>query len=195
MQFWTRPRHYIGADWTGYLVAPVTQTRDSDTLTRSNFAAQWATLAPLRADVPGEDGHSPVTVRESHFLVGWVEWVAVHPSNAAAVKAGEEIAEALERYPVLNEEAHSALEWEEYAEAWASYGCQDYAKALGLSDAAAEALADNPEQTRALYEAAIPSGEYFTPDGSGVRLNRHAAAMTGRDEIAATLRAIRAGKV
>jgi hypothetical protein len=72
----------------------------------------------MQQDVPGEDETSPTIVSENHWAVGWVEWVAIHESNAPAIAAAERIAERLERYPVLNEDLLSQRELEEADDVW-----------------------------------------------------------------------------
>lgn len=115
---WTLPRHYVGAQWEGYFVAPVSRNRDSDILTESNFGQQWEALRAHLADVPNADECSPQIVREGHFLCGWVEWVAIHESNESALRVADNLAARLERYPVLNEEDWSAREHEEAQRVW-----------------------------------------------------------------------------
>lgn len=115
---WKLPQHYFGANWNGYFIAPVSRNRDSDALAESNFAEQWRALKPHSADVPDADESSPTIVRESHFLCGWVEWVAIHQSNEAALREADKIAERLENYPVLNEEDWSNREEEEAQAVW-----------------------------------------------------------------------------
>ena len=140
------------------------------------------------ADVPGDDASSPVIVRESHFLVGWVEWVAIHPSNVEAVKAAEEIEACLDRHPVLDDVAFSALERDEYQTAWDNYGKRDFARliesAWGLPRFSADILVDAPSLQEA-YEAGIPSGDYQELDSR--RLEYSVDRLT-RDAIAKLLR-------
>lgn len=116
---WTLPRHYVGAQWEGYFVAPVSRNRDSDILTESNFDQQWEALRAHLADVPNADESSPQIVREGHFLCGWIEWIAIHESNESALRVADNLAARLERYPVLNEEDWSAREEEEAQRVWA----------------------------------------------------------------------------
>lgn len=190
---WTRPRHYIGATWEGYFIAPVTRNRDSGLAEQSNWNAQWEALKPLRADVPGEDTYSPQIVSENHFLCGWVEWVAIHPSNGAAVAVAEALAERLESCPILDEDALCRAEAETYDQAWKDYGHRDFVRALGLSDAASDLLLEHSEPCAELYEAAIPSGDFYRPEGDGVSLRiQQAADQVDRDAIARLLRRLRA---
>lgn len=117
---WTLPQCYVGAQWEGYYSAPVGQSRDSDALERSNWRIQWEALKPLQADCQDDDGdgQSPLIVRESHWAVGWVEWVAIHESNEAALRAADKLAERLEGYPILSEDDFSNEEQEEAETVW-----------------------------------------------------------------------------
>lgn len=117
---WTLPQCYSGAQWEGYYAAPVGQSRESDALERSNWRQQWKALQPFAADFVDADGDgvSPCIVRESHWAVGWVEWVAIHETNEAALRAADELAGRLENYPILSEDDFSAEEQEEAETVW-----------------------------------------------------------------------------
>lgn len=180
LQKWTRPSDWSGTPWDGYYIAPVGITRDSGTLDRSNWDAQWDALSPLSADVPGDDCTSPTIVRESHWAVGWIEWVAIHESNEAALREADEIASALDNYPVLDDEAHSRMEWEEYTEAWGSYGCRDFIRSLArefeLKDSTVYRLKHADEShLQDWFQSLIPSGEFFTPESDGISVRTDTA--------------------
>jgi hypothetical protein len=104
---WTRPDNYIGAEWGGYYAAPVGQSRESDTVERSNWEAQCERI-------PESD--TVIIVRENHWAVGWVEWLAIHESDTVALAEAEAIGEELEDYPILDEDRWSELELEENPE-------------------------------------------------------------------------------
>ena len=106
---WTRPDHYTGADWPEWFVF-LGQDRESDALTRSNFDCGLARL--------GGESDTVRVVREKHWAVGWVEWVAVHESDTAACDHAEKMLADLDAYPVLDEDHFSDLEWEEAAQYW-----------------------------------------------------------------------------
>ena len=108
---WARPDHYAGADWPEWFVF-LGQDRESDALTRSNFECGLARL--------GGESDTVRVVREKHWAVGWVEWIAVHESDAARLKAADDMLAALYAYPVLDEDHFSDLEWEEAAQYWRS---------------------------------------------------------------------------
>jgi hypothetical protein len=121
---WERPQDYAGAYWYGWFIAPVDRTRDSGLLTESNWEAQNKILLPLADLVPEVEHPNEVTwpsvgiVREHHWAVGWVEWVAVHPSNTEAVQKAEELATRLDSYPVLDEDDFSRREYEAVRNYW-----------------------------------------------------------------------------
>lgn len=126
LEKWTRPSSYIGATWEGYYIF-LGQNRDSDALTRSNFRVGLAALEKLAAFVPpvpedegdeGDEEESRVVVRESHWAVGWVEWIAIHESDTLALEAADAMQAGLDNYPVLNEEDFSSLEQEEADATW-----------------------------------------------------------------------------
>jgi len=119
---WKLPRDYAGAEWPEYYNAGG-RHRDSDCLTESNF---YATLRAV-----GGESETVRIVRESHWAVGWIEWLAIHESDAAALRAADECAERLESYPVLDDDDFSRREDEECAQIWEScYRPRDRAEYL-----------------------------------------------------------------
>jgi hypothetical protein len=67
------------------------------------------------------DGDATVSiVRESHFLCGWVEWIAIHESDSVALETADKIAAGLEDYPVIDEELVSQLEETDCIEVWSA---------------------------------------------------------------------------
>ena len=115
---WQLPRGYGGATWYGWLVAPVSTNRDADALIRSNFDRVRGDLEDT-PDVslrdPDDDTDCPGwrVIRERHWAVGWVEWIAIHPDATEARKVAEDAAKKLEDYPILDEELFSMYEDEE----------------------------------------------------------------------------------
>lgn len=186
-----------GSTLRDYFVAPVTHHRDSDLATESNWTAQWSILKPLHADVPAdpdEDG-SPVVCGERNPFTGWGEFVAIHRDNVAALRAADEIARRLESYPILDEEDNSRRELEDYAEGWRQYGQRDFfalvANEFELRDETKWFLQDDcdPDLAQEFFEACIPSGEYYTPEGSGVSIRGDSAIrhLTRQDGCRSTL--------
>lgn len=149
---WTLPKHYFGAEWPDYYVF-LSQHRDSDSLTRSNFTCALEALGGEQTvENPDPDIDNDIdavlVVRESHFLVGWVEWIAIHESATDALRIADDIAKRLESYPVLDEDHWSELELEELAEDWTNWGSREFAdevqRIFECSDAIRDLLADCP---------------------------------------------------
>ena len=114
---YTRPDCYIGQTWYGWYSAGVGQSRDSDALERANFQAMLSRLRMMDdVDVDGESGLQ--VVRESHWAVGWVEWIAVHESNTAALELADSIIERMDGYPVIDESLWSEYEDEDCRLTW-----------------------------------------------------------------------------
>lgn len=106
---WKLPRDYAGAEWPEYYVS-AGRHRDSDCLTESNF---YATLRAV-----GGESETVQIVRESHWAVGWIEWIAIHEGDTAALRAADRCAERLESYPILDDDDFSRREDEQCAEVW-----------------------------------------------------------------------------
>lgn len=128
---WTCPRNYCGAQWPDYYGAGFGQSRDSDCLEESNFATVIAALKELppfvhpanAPDAPAEiavdnEIESRFVVRESHWAVGWVEWIAIHESDTAALKLCDGLRESADDYPVLDENDFSNREQEAANTIW-----------------------------------------------------------------------------
>ena len=111
LEFWTMPSNYAGEVWPGYYVF-LNQNRDSDSLTRSNFTCALQAI--------GGESETVHVIREGHWACGWVEWIAIHQDDTAALQAADAIAAKLQDYPVVNEDHWSELEWDEAHEYWAS---------------------------------------------------------------------------
>lgn len=173
--FWTLPDCYAGATWEGWIFARFGQSRDSDAIERVNFGEALAALEAV-AEYPG----GVQAIRARHWLVGWVEWIAVRPDCPAAVREAARLLAEVESYPVLSDDKLSEVEYEEACEGWESYGradarhaareairraameAEDSADVEALADAAIEAM------TSKEFDAAVTGGmpEYET-DGSG----------------------------
>ena len=107
---WKMPRDYFGAEWPEYYSAGVGRSRDSDCLEESNFHAMLTAL--------GGESDTVRCVRESHWAVGWVEWIAIHESDEQALRTADRLRQDLDDYPILDEEDHSRREWEECERVW-----------------------------------------------------------------------------
>lgn len=123
---WTMPRDYFGAKWPECYSAGAGQSRDSDALERANFKAMQRAL-PYPSELPSGEPSWQV-VRESHWAVGWVEWIAIHESDENSLRAADEIAEQLAGYPVIDDELFSEIEDEDCAATWTN--CFDPAERI-----------------------------------------------------------------
>ena len=119
---WTMPDHYFGATWPNHYSAGFGQSRDSDCLERSNFRVALAGL--------GGESDVVTVVRENHFLVGWVEWIAIEADGTDEsdnlLQSADRMQEAIANYPVLDDEDYSELEHDEANSVWEHcYGWRD----------------------------------------------------------------------
>lgn len=117
---WTKPDCYFGAAWPDYYSSGVGRSRDSDALERSNFECMLRAL--------GGESETVIIVRESHWAVGWVEWIAIHETDSAALQTADEISAALEDYPVIDEMHWSELEYSEMIEFWSGMSRRERAQ-------------------------------------------------------------------
>jgi hypothetical protein len=112
LKLWTMPDNYFGAVWPAYYSAGFGRSRESDCLEESNFATALAELG-------GEDADKTVVVVcESHWAVGWVEWIAIHQDNEVALKIADDLRDRLEDYPVLDDQDYSQREDDEAQQVW-----------------------------------------------------------------------------
>jgi hypothetical protein len=111
---WTMPDSYFGESWPNHYSAGVGQSRDSDCLEQSNFAVMLKLL--------GGEADVVTVVRESHWLVGWVEWIAIEADGTdesdKALRIADEAKERLVDYPVFDEDDFSERETEAANETW-----------------------------------------------------------------------------
>jgi len=118
---WTLPKNYFGAHWCGFYCF-LSRHRDSGCLDRANFdAGLKAIKSVVRKESVSEDLWEMATVqvvRENHWAVGWVEWIAIHESDNATLELADSILAKLDNYPVLDENLFSEYEMTEANEAW-----------------------------------------------------------------------------
>lgn len=119
---WTLPSSYAGAHWDDHYVF-LSRNRESDCITESNFRTALRMLEKLpppalEFDAEGEEQVTRFAVRESHWAVGWVEWVCIHQDDTEALKLADSVMQRLESYPVLSDEDLSDLEHEEAQRIW-----------------------------------------------------------------------------
>ncbi len=120
---WSLPPSYFGAQWPDYYGAGFGQSRDSDCLEESNFATVLAKLAKLPAFVaPASDSDNEIesrqVIRENHWAVGWVEWIAIHEIDSAALELCDGLRESADDYSVLDEQDFSDREQEAANTVW-----------------------------------------------------------------------------
>ncbi len=147
----TLPSDYMGDTFYDYCVGPV-RHRDSDDLTESNFHTALKELG----DDDGDETETVFIVRAGHWAVGWIEWIAVHKDDKAAVAKLTEIEASLEQYPVLDEDDWSERESKSANETWSN--CYDDKERLGY-------IRENPDQFDFNSWSDLRSvvkGEYFT---------------------------------
>lgn len=106
---WTHPEYYAGEVWPDYFVF-LARHRESDTLAESNFACGLARL--------GGESETVLVVRERHWAVGWVEWIAIHESDAVRLRAADKMLEKIRDYPILDEDHFGELQFDEACRAW-----------------------------------------------------------------------------
>ena len=151
-----------------WIVAPVSRTRDSGPLDQSNFEQALEAL--------GGESETVEVRRFGHWGPGWFEIILVDPQDAERIKVLDDLREALENYPVLNDEDFSRREQEDYSESWESWGYKDFVRQLvkdfELGYAATNVLEDIPvDGLRTFFEEGVPSGEYYIGEDSGVSVN------------------------
>lgn len=174
--------HHIALeDREDWLLAPVSQTRDSATLDRCNFSSFKAALAEV--DPTGEDHE---THRFGHWGPGWYEIIIIRPGSKAADEA-ERLEARLENYPVLDEDALFEAEHEDAAESWENYGRSDWRRLLSAEFERADDWPD--EAIDVLWHDASDRCEWSEEhDNEGCRFNfRDAITKVGRDECAKAL--------
>lgn len=115
LKLWTMPPCYAGEVWPATYSSGLGQSRDSGALERSNFACMLAAL--------GAESETVTVVRESHWAVGWVEWIAIDQDDDRALEIADKVQGRLADYPVVDENHWSRLEDEEATEIWAN--CYD----------------------------------------------------------------------
>ena len=110
LKLWTMPKYYAGEVWPDYYSSGVGQSRDSDPLERSNFRCMLRAL--------GGESETVLVIRESHWAVGWVEWIAIHATDDKSLAIADAINGALADYPVINEDDLDEVETADADEIW-----------------------------------------------------------------------------
>ena len=109
LNLWQHPESYYGAVWPDSYVF-LSQSRDSDALTRSNFECGLELL--------GGESDTVQVIRERHWACGWIEWIAINKNDSKALEIADKIMSDMDAYPVVNESHWSELEWEEAQNYW-----------------------------------------------------------------------------
>lgn len=91
--------------------------RDSGALERSNFEVMEKRL---RGDstIAASEIEAVAIERASHWAVGWIDYLLVNPESGPAASLAQSMIEAIEDYPVLDEEHFSQLETDEADQIW-----------------------------------------------------------------------------
>lgn len=104
----------------------MTQHRDSELVERSNFivAERMLRASGEQTDATGElDGVA--IERSSHWAVGWIERLLIAPGNAELARIAAEITEALEQYPILDDDHYSDMESDEHEQGICEQWCSE----------------------------------------------------------------------
>lgn len=141
---WETPRHYFGFSPIGdYCV--MTRHRDSDALTRSN----WAEACKLLGAVAYDDGREGFATRPAVYhwragcsMVGWIEYLMVRTDAPADIlERADNMLGELAQYPVLNDDALSELEYEEASAFWESLDVRERARMIAETECGASIFA------------------------------------------------------
>lgn len=142
----------------GWLIAPCTQTRDSEALDRSNWQHQEAALANVDPNYDNHEAH-----RFGHWGPGWYEIVVVRPGSECE-RVALEIDGALSEYPVLDDSHFSELETSEADESFSTSDLWD-AFAKQCSGAFTQNFVEGLMNDKALG-AALQTLEYEIYEGA-----------------------------
>jgi len=106
------PQNYHGAIWPAYFGAGVGQHRESGALDRSNFTCMLTSL--------GGASETVVVVRECHWAVGWIEWMAIHQDDEKALQIADDIVDRLQDQddPVIDDEHRREVEYLDACADW-----------------------------------------------------------------------------
>lgn len=109
LKLWTMPDSYFGPEHPSSYVF-LRHNRDSDDLTESNFMCGLKAIG----------GESPTVqiVRETHWAVGWVEWIAISSSDNKSLQLADGVLSELDDYIVLDESDFSDREDEHAQDIW-----------------------------------------------------------------------------
>lgn len=101
------PDSYFGKEWPEYYEI-LGRHRDSEILDNANFEAMLEKL--------GGESETIVVNHCGHWAVGWVETIMIHESDLKALTIADQVMKAYNNYPVIDEDLHSEMEYESYAQ-------------------------------------------------------------------------------
>ena len=113
---------FLDEDRQEWLVVGVSRNRDSDCIAESNFHSFLEGLG-------GESDNVEVH-RFGHWACGWYEIILVDAKASAIVALAQEMEDALEDYPVLDEQDLSERESKAEQEGWDSWARKDFSSDL-----------------------------------------------------------------
>lgn len=110
MKKWKLERDYGGEDLSEWYILAA-QTRDSYLLERDNFKSIQEHIKAKGFEIAGnmedcKQDNAVLLASFGHWACGWVEALMIHESNDKALMLGDEIKQAIEDYPVFNEESY-----------------------------------------------------------------------------------------
>lgn len=118
LELWELPSHYFGAMWDNWYVF-LFRNRDSSIMETMNFDIAFEQLKTVfNSELSIVGLESVQIVRENHWAVGWIEWIAIHSSDIEALKVADKINKKLESYPCLDDDKLSELEMNEANKVW-----------------------------------------------------------------------------
>lgn len=101
---WTRASNYSGPDFEAFVMTGISRSRDSDTLTESNFHVLLDTL--------GGESKTVEVHRFGHWGCGWFETIVVSRKAKKKLEILKDCLNALADYPVLDDSDYSEREQE-----------------------------------------------------------------------------------
>lgn len=106
---WKMPSYYFGEHWDGWYVFMTTH-RDAEMIDESN----WESIKRDIGENPSaaEEQKGLLIVEESHWAVGWVQWMGIHETDTELLMRADDIKAALDDYPLYDEQDYSNRECE-----------------------------------------------------------------------------------
>lgn len=146
--------NYVGPDLSAWLKGPG-RSRDSEILDESNFESALEML--------GGESDTVEVHRFGHWACGWFEQILVRADDKAKVKVLFEIHQALENYPVLDEDDYFERETEYHLD-YAKGAKDELASALVLHLGLPEELSADEDMLELCVELNIECQRYYGND-------------------------------